>query len=243
MRPGGHLGAGLGEPEDVVHEQQHVLTHFVAEVFGHGQRRKADAEPDAGWLVHLSEHQCRLVDDARLLHLPPQVVPLTGALADAGEHRNPAVLGGDAVDHFLDHDGLADSGAAEHADLAAAHVRFEQVDDLDTGFEHLALRRQVLEGRWRTVDRPTELGADGSVGGVQRLPQYIEDVAQGLGTDRNRDRGAGVANRGAAHQAVGRLHGDRPHPALPEMLGNLGNDRLHLAADGDLELDGVVDLG
>jgi hypothetical protein len=48
-------------------------------------------------------------------------------------------------------DGLADAGTAEHADLAALHVRFEQVDDLDAGLEHLTLRLDVLErrgGRW-----------------------------------------------------------------------------------------------
>ena len=37
----GDLGAGLGEPEDVVDEQQHVLVLHVAEVLRHGQRRTA----------------------------------------------------------------------------------------------------------------------------------------------------------------------------------------------------------
>ena len=34
---GGHLGVGLGEAEDVVDEQEHVLALNVAEVLGHGQ--------------------------------------------------------------------------------------------------------------------------------------------------------------------------------------------------------------
>jgi hypothetical protein len=46
-----------------------------------------------------------------------------------------AVLHGDVVDQFHDDDGLADAGAAEQADLAAAQVGFEEVDDLDAGLE------------------------------------------------------------------------------------------------------------
>ena len=80
------LGAGLHEAEDVVDEQQHVLA-LVAEVFGHRQARQGDAHAGPGRLVHLPEHEHRLVDDARLLHLQPQVVALAGALADAAEGR------------------------------------------------------------------------------------------------------------------------------------------------------------
>src|SRR5438067_112910 len=82
-------------------------------------------------LVHLAVDEGRLVEDARLLHLQPEVVALTRALAHAREHRHAAVLGGDPVDHLQDHDGLADAGATEHADLAALHVGREEVDDLD----------------------------------------------------------------------------------------------------------------
>ena len=92
------------------------------------------------------------VDDARLLELEPEVVALAGALADAGEHRDAAVLLGEVVDQLLDDDGLADAGAAEEADLAAAQVRLEQVDDLDPGLEHLerrsTARRSAGAGRW-----------------------------------------------------------------------------------------------
>ena len=47
------------------------------------------------------------------------------------------MLHGDVVDQLLDQDGLAHAGAAEQADLSAAGVRFEQVDDLDAGLENL----------------------------------------------------------------------------------------------------------
>ena len=116
---GRHLGTGLGEPEDVVDEQQHVLLLHVAEVLRHRQRRQRDAQTGARRLVHLAEDQRGLLDDAGLGHLRDQVVALTGALADAGEHRHATEVLGDAVDHLLDQHGLADAGTAEQADLAA----------------------------------------------------------------------------------------------------------------------------
>ena len=91
-------------------------------------------------------------------HLEEEVVALTGALADTGEHRHTTVLGGDAVDHLLDEHGLADTGTTEQADLAALEVRREQVDDLDAGLEHLLGRLHILERREPPVDRPAVAG-------------------------------------------------------------------------------------
>ena len=51
------LRACLGEAEDVVDEQQHVLPADVAEVLGHGQAGQPHPLPRAGRLVHLAEDQ------------------------------------------------------------------------------------------------------------------------------------------------------------------------------------------
>ena len=149
-----HLGTGLHEPEDVVDEQQHVLVLHVAEVLGHRERAQRDPQTHTRRLVHLAVHERGLLDDARLLHLQPEVGALTGALADTGEHRHTTVLGGDPVDHLLDEHRLAHAGAAEQADLAALHVRLEQVDDLDAGLEHQRLRLELVERRRVAVDVP-----------------------------------------------------------------------------------------
>ena len=103
----------------------------VAEVLGHGQARLRHAHTRPGRLVHLAEDERRLLDDAGLGHLRPEVVALARALADAGEDGVAAVLGGDVADEFLNEHRLADARAAEQADLAALGVRREQVDDLD----------------------------------------------------------------------------------------------------------------
>ena len=153
----GHLGAGLGEAEDVVDEEQHVLAFLVAEVFGHGQAGQTNAGARARRLVHLAIHQrhfgafgaCVVVhlDDAGVDHLVIEVVALAGALAHAGEHRHAAMRLGDVVDQFLDEHGLADAGAAEQADLAALQIGRQQIDHLDAGDQDLGRGRLILERR------------------------------------------------------------------------------------------------
>ena len=189
------LGAGLGEAEDVVDEQQHVLLLDVAEVLGHGEAGERHAQARAGRLGHLAVDQRGLgllpvagVDDPRLLHLEPQVVALAGALADAGEHRVAAVLQGDVVDQLHDEDGLADAGAAEQAGLAALGVGLQQVDDLDAGLEHLdrrsTARRTTGASRWIGQRSLVSHGPSSSTG----LADDVEDAAERLAADRHRDR-------------------------------------------------------
>ena len=219
---GRDLGPGLGEPEDVVDEEQHVLALHVAEVLRHRQRRQGHAQAGARRLVHLAEDEGGLPEDAGLLHLDHQVVALTGALADTGEHRHTTVVARDAGDHLLDEHGLADARTAEQADLAALHVRGEQVDDLDAGLEHLGLGLELVEGRGGAVDAPALLGLEGlALGEVHDLTGGVEDLAQGDVADGHGDRAAGVLHRGAADQAVGRLQGDGAHHVVADVLRDL----------------------
>ena len=139
-------------------KKQHVLA-LVAEVLRHRQAGEADAQARARRLVHLAVDERDAVDHARLLHLEPEVVALAGALADAGEDRHAAVLLGDVVDQLLDQHRLAEAGAAEQADLAAADERRDQVDDLDPGLEDLRLRARA---------RGTPAGRGGSASARRR---------------------------------------------------------------------------
>ena len=230
---GGDLGAGLHEAEDVVDEEEHVLPLLVAEVLRHRQPRERDAHARAGRLVHLAEHEHRLVDDARLGHLEPEVVALARALAHAAERRQAAVLLGEVVDQLLDDHRLADAGAAEQADLAALRVGREQVDDLDAGLEHLRRRRQLLDRRRAAVDRPALDVVLELVAAVDRLAEQVEDAPQGDVADRHGDRAAGVDDLHAARQAVGRVHGDRAHAVIAEVLLDLADQAAGDAA-GDL---------
>ena len=241
---GRDLGARLDEAEDVVDEEQHVLAALLAEVFGHRQPREGDAEAGAGGLVHLAEDEHRLVDDAGLLHLEPEVVALARALADAAEGREAFVLLADRADQLLDQHGLADAGAAEEPDLAALGVGREQVDHLDPGLEDLLGRSEVGGFGRRAVDRPALLGLH-RLAEVDRLAEQVEDAAQGRVADRNRDRPAGVDHLVAALQAVGGVHRHRAHPVVAEVLLHLADQlgRLAVLVAGHLDLHRRVDLG
>ena len=180
------LGARLDEAEDVVDEEEHVLA-LVAEVLRHRQAREADAQARARRLVHLAVAERDLVDHARLGHLDPEVVALARALADAREDRDAAVLAREVRDQLLDQHRLADPGAAEEADLAAAHVRGDQVDDLDPRLEDLDLRRELVEGRRIAVDRPA-LGVRHLPALVDRVAEHVPEPAEGHVADGHRDR-------------------------------------------------------
>ena len=103
------------------------------------------------------------------------------------------------------------------------------------------------------MDRGAHLG-DHWTPLVDRLADDVEDAAQGLGSDRHRDRLAGIRHFGAAHQPVGRIHRDRADNVLPELLRHFedqssaaiidvqrGQDRRQLAVEVDVD-DGADHL-
>jgi hypothetical protein len=62
---GGHFGTGLGETEDVVDEEEHVLVLLIAEVLGHGEGGESDAETGTWRLVHLAVTRATLEPSSR----------------------------------------------------------------------------------------------------------------------------------------------------------------------------------
>ena len=66
-----HLGTRLGEAEDVVDEQEHVLVLLIAEVLCDGERRECNPSARARRLVHLTVDQGHAatlgVDDGKAL--------------------------------------------------------------------------------------------------------------------------------------------------------------------------------
>ena len=243
------LGAGLRKPEDVVDKEENVLALRVAKILRNRERAQRDTEPRPGRLRHLAidERRARLlgllqVDDPTLLHLVPEVVPLAGPLTDATKHRHTAVLEREVVDELHDDDGLADARAAKEPDLAAAHIRLEQVDDLDAALEHLALGRLIHEGRRGPVNRPALVRLDRAVGEVDRLAEHVEHTTERLGPDRHRDGGASVGRRHAPLHPVGRRHRHGADAILTQMLLDLrGDDDVLTTWCRRVDLQRVVD--
>ena len=220
-------------------------------VIARPEQRHAKAR--ARRLVHLAVDQrdlrgaeVLLVDDACLRHLVVEVVALARALADAGEHRDPAVELGDVVDELHDDDRLADAGAAKGADLAALQKGANQIDDLDARGQHLRRRRLIRERRRRTMDRIVLLRRDRSAL-VHRTSGDIEDAAHHAFADRHRDRSTPVGHLDAALEPLGARHGDRPDPLVAEMLLHLEGERdrpaLHRVVHGERVEDGWKRVG
>src|SRR5215468_2476010 len=102
---------------------------LVAEIFRNGQSRQSDAQTRPGRLGHLSIDQsaARLFavarhDDAAFAHFQPKVVTFASALTYACEYRHAAVLHCDVVNQFHNQNGLADTRAAEEANLSALYI-------------------------------------------------------------------------------------------------------------------------
>ena len=153
------------------------------------------------------------------------------------------MLLGDRADQLLDEDGLADSGAAEQADLAALRVRREKVDDLDARLQDLLGGSEVLDRGRRAMDRPALLRLDVS-GVVDRLAEEVEDPAERVVSHRHRDRPAGVDHVVAALEAVSGVHRHRSNAVVAEVLLHLERE-IHsgsLVGLLDLDLERGVDL-
>ena len=252
---GGHLGTGLGEAEDVVNEEEHILALLVTEVLGNGETGKGDTGTGTRGLVHLTVHEGGLgsvgragllidLDDATLNHLVVEIVTLAGTLADTGEDGVTTVVHGNVVNELHDNDGLADTGTTEETNLTTLGVGGEEIDDLDTGDENLLGLTLLGEGGRSAVEGGELLGLlvgeDGSLL-VDGLADDVDDTAKGLRTDGNLDGGAGVLTDLTTDETVRGLHGNGTDGVLSEMLGDLKDEAL--GTIGDLDLEGVENLG
>ena len=99
---GRHLRTRLGETEDVVDEEKHILALLITEVLRDGKTSQRDTGTGTGGLVHLTENESDLgvtlkVDDTGLNHLVVQVVTLTGTLTDTSEDGETTMSLSDVV--------------------------------------------------------------------------------------------------------------------------------------------------
>src|SRR6185369_4625452 len=157
------------------------------------------------------------VDDARFLEFGPEIVAFPGAFADAGEYGNTAVLHRQVVDELLDDDGLADACAAEQTDLAATEVGLDEIDYLDTGFEHFETRGLLFKRRRRPVNGIVFLGVD-RTHVVHRLADNVEHAPQRFRAHGNLHRAAQTDGLHAAHQAFGGLERNGADASFADVL-------------------------
>jgi hypothetical protein len=216
----GHLGTGLGESENVVNEEQHILTLLVTEVLGDSQTSKSNTGTGSRGLVHLTEHQGDLgftieVDDLGLLHFVVQVVTLTGTLTDTSEHGVTTVSLGNVVDQLLNEHSLSDTSTSEETNLSTTSVGSKEIDDLDTGNQNLGGGGLLGEGRGLSVDRKLLGVLDGSTL-IDGVTSNVHDTTERSWTDGNHDGVAGVGSAGATDETFGTYQNVRNDPCSPQ---------------------------
>ncbi|GMR43041.1 hypothetical protein PMAYCL1PPCAC_13236 [Pristionchus mayeri] len=233
---GRHLRTGLGETEDVVDEEKHILTLLVTEVLGDREAGEAHTGTSSGRLVHLSVHEGHLgvvalqVDDTSLNHLVVEIVTLTGTLTDSGEHRVTSVSLGDVVNELHDKHSLSDTGTSEETDLSSLGVRGKKIDDLDTSRKNLLLDGHLDELGSLSVNGGLGLGVDGA-SLVNGLSNDVHDTAESLGSDGDLDRISGVDDLLATDKTLGTVHSNGTDDILTEMLGDLKNETGRASSD------------
>ena len=134
------------------------------------------------------------------------------------------MLGRDVMDKLHDENRLADARTAEEANLAAARVRGDEVDDFDARLKDLRRRLLLIELRSRTMDRPRLLVADGSGIVVDRAAEHVENAPEARIADGHLDRRARIFGFHAAHEAIRRAHGDAARDTVAEMLHDFDDE-------------------
>ena len=91
------------------------------------------------------------------------------------------------ANQLLDHDGLADAGAAEDADLSALLERADKVNHLDARLEEFGLGGEVFV-RWCGAVNWQVLIDLHVASLVDRLTEHVEDAAERPSANWHRDR-------------------------------------------------------
>lgn len=236
---GRHFGAGLGESEDVVDEEQDVLSFLISEVLSEGKSGQTDSSSGTGGLVHLSVDEGALGvaswdNDLRFDHFVVEIVSFSGSFTDTGKDGVTTVVLGDVVDEFLDQDSFTDTGTSEETDFTTSGVRGQQVDDLNTSDQDFSSRTLFIEGGGFSVDG-VELLASNGASFVNRLTNDIDNSSEGLGSDGHHDWVAGVLDVLSSDETVSGVQGNSSDSGITEMLSNFEDESVL----GSLDFKGI----
>jgi len=241
---GRHFRASLGESENVVDEQKHVLVLFISEVLSDGKTSETDTSSGTWGLVHLTVHESGLrlvrveVDDTRLNHFVEEIVTLTSTLTDTGEHRVTTVSLSDVVNKLHNEHGFTDTGTTEKTNLTTSGVRGQKIDDLNTSNEEFGTLTLINESGGFSVDGSVLISGDGTAL-IDRLTNDIDDSTEGLGADGNHNGVASVDDILTTHKTLSGVESNGAHIVSTQMLGDF-EDKTRA---GTLDLKGVEDRG
>src|SRR5699024_1164420 len=106
----------------------------------------------------------------------------------------------------------------EKTNLSTLHVRGQKVNDLDSGFEELGLRLELVEGGRITVNAPAFFRLECfALFQVENVTGHIKHLAAGNVTHRNGDRVAGIDNLLSTNKTVRGLQRDSASQVVTEV--------------------------
>ncbi|KAH3670907.1 hypothetical protein OGAPHI_000618 [Ogataea philodendri] len=225
-----HFRTSLSESENVVNEQQHILTFFISEVLGNGQTSKSNSGSSSRWLVHLTEHQGDLrvtlqVDDTSLLHFTVQVVTFSGSLTHTSENGETTVSLGNVVNQLLNENGLTDTGTTEQSNLTTSCVWGKQVHNLDTSLQDFSSSRLLNKSWWVSVDWVSLLALNWT-SLVNRLTNNVDDSTQSTSSDRDGNWRTSVKDGLTSNETLSTIHSNSSDGVLTQVLGDLQDQLL-----------------
>jgi hypothetical protein len=201
---GRDLRTGLGETENVINEEKHILTFIITEIFSNGKTSESDTGTGTRGLIHLTKDKSTLgvtikLNDTGFNHFVVQIVTFTSTFTDATEDGVTTVSLGDVVNQFLNQDSLADTGTTEKTNLTTTSVGGKKIDDLDTSLENFGSRRLINEFGSLGVNGEELLGLDRTTL-IDRLTNDVDDTAKDFLTDGNGDGSTSVDDLLAADE-------------------------------------------
>ncbi len=144
----------------------------------------------------------------------------------------------DVVDQFHDQNGFTNASAAEQTGLAAFHVGFQEVDNLDAGFKHFQAGALILKLRSRAVNGPAFFCVN-RTRFINRITNNVQNSAENFVANRGGDGRTGVNRFNTANHAVCRLHGNTANLIFPKVLCNLRRNGVPFM----LKLNSIEDRG
>lgn len=103
---------------------------------------------------------------------------------------------------LLNEHGLSDTSTSEETNLSTTSVGGQQIDDLDTSYEHLSRGGLVDERRGIGVNGELLLMLDGTTL-VNGVTSDVHDAAESATADGNHNGGASVGGLGASDKTLG----------------------------------------
>ena len=237
---GRHLGVSLGEAENVINEEEHILALDITEVLGHGEGGLGNTGTGTRGLVHLTVDQDALglagkVNDLGLHHLEVEIGTLTSTLTDTSEDGETTVTLGDVVNKLHNNDGLADTSTTEETNLTTLAVRENEINDLDTSGEDGILGGLVGELGGNGVNGHAHLLADVATL-IDGITKNVEDATEGLAANGDGNLAASGDDLGLELEEIGGLHSNAAAGVGIQVLDDLEGEGLVTAEVlGDIE--------